>query len=514
VPVRRLAPAIDSTSAQPPATPVLTNGASGRLARNISLLGAAQLLTWILTLAWTLFVPRMIGPSGMGLIVMALAASGILVGMAGLGSRPMLVKEIAADPARAPQLLGTAFIVRAVLILPCIGLTFVYVHLGGFNRAQAVALYLGVGLAAFTLLAEVIQAGLQGIERMEYLAAGEVLNKGLQALIAIPMAMLGFAATSLIGLQVAVAALLTGLNLAWARRFRIEWSLRPDRVRSFVVGSLAYWAYAVFFTFYLWVDATLLSLMTPQQVVGWYGVPTRIFQTLMFVPAILSTAWLPRLAAAYSRGPEDLKVAARTPLELVSVLSLPIAAGVVLVARPMTLLLYGPAYEASIPVLQILAVTCIPMYLNIIVNQVLTASNRQMVWTRAMILASVVNPAMNLLLISYFQHHRGNGAIGAAVSMFGTEVLIVGMGIWVIRRFIDPGMLWRLGRAMLATAGMIGVTLLAARFGLVAQIAAGAVSFALLGVLLRVISRAEFAELSRLGGRRMNLRALRRRSAA
>jgi len=472
-----------------------------RVARNIGLLSGGQLLTWMLTLAWTLFVPRLIGPYGMGLIVMATATSGILVGLAGLGSRPMLVKEIAADPARAPQLLGTAFVVRTTLIVPSAALTLLYVRLAGFNGAQSVAVYLGLGLAAFTLLSEVAQAALQGIERMEYLAGGEILNKALQALLGIPMALLGFGATWLIMLQVGAAALLTGLNLLWARRFRIDWSLNIRRVLSFLTGSLAYWAYAVFFTFYLWIDATMLSLMTPEQVVGWYGVPTRIFQTLMFIPVILSTAWLPGLASAYSRSPEDLKMAARMPLELVTMLGLPIAAGVALVARPVTLLLYGPAYEASIPVLEVLALTCVPMYLNIIVNQVLIASNRQLVWTRVMVLASFVNPALNLVLIRYFQDHLGNGAIGSAISLFGTEVLIVTLAIWVIRRFVDPRMLWRLGRAVLATAGMSTVAWFSSRLGLVPEIVAGTASFVLLVVLLRVLSPEEWSELGRLAER-------------
>lgn len=472
-----------------------------RVARNIGLLSGGQLLTWMLTLAWTLFVPRLIGPNGMGLIVMATATSGILVGLAGLGSRPMLVKEIAADRSRAPQLLGTALVVRTALILPSAALTLLYVRLAGFNGAQSAAVFLGLGLAAFTLVSEVAQAALQGIERMEYLAGAEILNKALQALVGIPMAVLGFGATWLIMLQVGAAALLTGLNLVWARRFRIDWGLNTRRILSFLTDSLAYWAYAVFFTFYLWIDATMLSLMTPEQVVGWYGVPTRIFQTLMFIPVILSTAWLPGLAAAYSRSPDDLKVAARMPLELVTMLGLPIAAGVALVARPVTLLLYGPSYEASIPVLEVLALTCVPMYLNIIVNQILIASNRQLVWTRVMILASFVNPALNLVLIRYFQEHLGNGAIGSAISLFATEVLIVTLAIWVIRRFVDPRIVWRLGRAVLATAGMATVAWFSSRLGLVPEVLAGAASFALLVVLLRVLSPEEWSELGRLAER-------------
>ena len=485
-----------------------------RVFTNIGLLSGSQLLTWSLTIAWTLFVPRLIGPYGMGLIVIATATAGILVGVAGLGARPMLVKEIAADPTRAPQLLGTAFIVRAALILPAGALTLIYVHLAGFERGQSLAVYLGFGIASFTLIAEVAQAGLQGIERMEYQASGEVLNKAVQTMVGIPMALLGLGAISLIVLQVAGAALLTALNLAWVRRFRIDWRLNLGRIYSFLSDSISYWSFAIFSTFYLWVDATMLSLMTPGQVVGWYGVPTRIFQTLMFVPVILSTAWLPRLAGAYALGPDNLKKAARLPLELVTVMSLPIAVGVALVARPVMLLIYGPTYEPSIPVLEVLAITCVPMYINIMVNQVLIASNRQILWTRAMILASLVNPALNLVLIRYFQAHFGNGAIGSAIAMLVTEAVIVAMGVWVIRRFVDPGMFWRLSRAVLATAVMAALAWPAARLGLVQEVLTGVASFSILVVALRVISGDELAQLASLLDRLPIWSRLRERRAA
>lgn len=474
---------------------------TARLARNISVLGISQALTWTLTLAWTFLIPRLVGPAGMGLIVMATAASQILFGLGGLGSRPFLVREIASDPDRAPELLGTAFMVRAALVVPSAGLTVLYVHLAGFHGAQALALYLGAGLAAFLLLGEVGQAGLQAIERMEYLAANDVLNKGLQAMANIPMALLGFAVDWLIAAQVAIGGLLLGLNLLWTRRFRIDWTVRLNRVVSFLRSSLAYWVFAVFQTLYLWLDATMLSLMVPQEVVGWYGVPSRLFQTMMFLPVILSNAWLPRLAAAYRRSPQELRSAARTPVEITLVLSLPIGVGTALVARPVILLIFGPAFEPSIPVLEILALASIPMYVSIMMANVLIAANRQAVWTKAMIVASVLNPAINLVLIRLFQDYRGNGALGAAFTLLVTETIVVALAVWIIRNYLDLGSLFRrLAKAVPATAGMAAVAWPLGHFSMALEVIGGALAFGLLAFLLRVLTPDEYRELTGLAG--------------
>ncbi len=201
--------------------------------------------------------------------------------------------------------------------------------------------------------------------------------------------------------------------------------------------SMAYWAFGVFFMLYLWIDAAMLSVMTSPTVVGWYGVSTKLFQTLMVVPVLVSTAWLPRLVAVFERSPSDLPRAARAPVEIVLVTGVPIAAGIALIADPAIDRVYGPAYDGAVPVMVLLGL-CIPvMYLNIMLSQVLIAARRQFVWTWVMLGATVLNPAINLVLIPATQSRLHNGAIGAAVSLLLTEVVIVGAGLALAGRGVS-----------------------------------------------------------------------------
>src|SRR6202521_1239362 len=125
-----------------------------RLGKNIGLLTGSQLITWSLTLVWTIFVPRLLGPDGMGLLVMAWSASGIFVAIGGLGLRTLLVKEIAADPTRAPSLLGAAMVIRAACILPCLIITALYVWLGHFHGNAIIVIWLAAPTAVFPLFLE------------------------------------------------------------------------------------------------------------------------------------------------------------------------------------------------------------------------------------------------------------------------------------------------------------------------------------------------------------------------
>jgi O-antigen/teichoic acid export membrane protein len=476
--------------------PLSSGVRTDRIGTNIAALLSSQVATWSMTLVWTLVVPRLLGPAGIGLLVMAWSASSLLTIIGGVASRTLLVKEIAAHHERAPRLLGAALTVRAACVVPCVLLTLVYIRLGHFSTEQVLVLYLAAGISLLSLLLEPLQAAFQALERMEYLAYAEVVNKALITICGIVLVVLGFKALSLVAVMVIGAAVVLTLSALWSRRyFRIAWTLDWTVIHSLLTGSLAYWAFAFFFTFYLWIDSAMLALLTTTEVVGWYGVPTKLFGTLLFLPMIISTAWLPRLAAAFAESPERLRAIARTPVELILAIVLPLSAGAALTAGPLIRLLYGSDFDPAAPVFTLLALTIVPMAINMIVYQILVASGRQAIWTAALAGACIVNPALNFVLIRYTQAHLGNGAVGAAVSLLLTELLIATLAVVLVWPYLEWGAARRLLRAGIATLGMAVVVQLALRYGLVAGVLAGAISYALLALILRVVTAEELRGL-------------------
>ena len=89
-------------------------------------------------------------------------------------------------------------------------------------------------------------------------------------------------------------------------------------------------------------------------------------------------------------------------------LSLPIAALTAALAHPAIQLLYGSAYDRAAPVMIVLGLCIPPMYVNIMLSQVLIAAERQVVWTWVMAGATVVNPIFNLVLIRLTDARYGN----------------------------------------------------------------------------------------------------------
>jgi O-antigen/teichoic acid export membrane protein len=460
-----------------------------RVAKNVTLLSGSLVATSLLTALWTLVVPRRLGPDGMGFIVIAWSATNIFQALGSLGLRNFMVRELAADWRRAPQLVGSAIMLRLAAVVPFFAVVAVYLRLGHFEAAHALVLYLATAIALFTLLCDPLLSALWAIERLEYQAYADVINKALLSLCGIVLVLLGFGATAFVALMAFAAAVVLGLSFVWSRRyFTIDWQIRPSLLRQIVRDSLPYWSYALFSSFYLWVDSAMLAVLTSTAIVGWYGGPTKLFGFMMFIPVIVLTAWLPRLVAAFTESPERLREVARVPTEQIMILSLPVGVGALLVADPLIRTLYGHAFDGSVPVFAILALAVPATYFNIVAYQILVAAKRQITWTKAIIVASVANPALNLLLIRVFQHRFQNGAIGAALSFMLTEWALTVVGLLVVRQFLQSHTLSTLARSALATIGMAVGVVAARPLGLIAQIVVGALSFAILAVLFRVVT--------------------------
>ena len=119
------------------------------LGANITALAGGQAVTWSMSLLWTLIVPRLLGPSGMGVLVTATSATAILGVILGLGARNYLVRELVADRQAASSIVGTALVLRGCMLpLYAVGVVL-YGHYAHLNSQAMTVLYL---VAATTML--------------------------------------------------------------------------------------------------------------------------------------------------------------------------------------------------------------------------------------------------------------------------------------------------------------------------------------------------------------------------
>ena len=380
-----------------------------------------------------------------------------------------------------------------------------------FDQYQVLLLVVATASMPFALANDIFQAAFQGLERMQYLAYLDVIYKTVFTAGCIVLVLLGLNALGVVLLAAACAVLVFATSLHWARRhFDLLWRADLAEVRRLAIASLPFWATTVFLTVYTWIDSVMLAAMATPAEVGWYGVSTKLFGTLLFIPVIIGTATLARLTATHKEGRDTFRRELTPIVGTTLVLSLPIAAGTMAVAGPLIALLYGAAYSESASVLALLALALPATYLNIVVNQSLVASNRQIVWTKVMAVSAVINPLLNLVAIPAAHAAWHDASLGAAWSLVATEVLMAVAGLYLVRTFIDPALVGRVARAGLAAVTMGLMVHLAERHGLILQVALGLTIFIGLAFPLRLLRPAEVAlgrqYAARFGSLLMSLR--------
>ena len=132
--------------------------AGRRVGRNVTVMAGGQLITWTMTLLWTLVVPRSLGPSGMGTIMTAWSVTGILGVVLGL-----LAVAHVATRRLAPAADGILLPLAALLN----GIGYVFIARLDHKLAGLQAMWTALGIGAFVGTLFVVRR-VRDLERFRY----------------------------------------------------------------------------------------------------------------------------------------------------------------------------------------------------------------------------------------------------------------------------------------------------------------------------------------------------------
>jgi O-antigen/teichoic acid export membrane protein len=200
-------------------------------------------------------------------------------------------------------------------------------------------------------------------------------------------------------------------------------------------NGLPYFLWSIFGVVYYRIDSVMLSLMTPDVVVGWYGVAYNFFDVLMFVPNILSIAIYPVLARLTGTDGAEKTGTTQKSLDFVFIIGIPISILTCAYSEFIIQLLFGLGqYQHSVLLLQIFAIGLLLVYIDWVLGTALLAFEKQLQWSFVAFIACLVNIGLNYVLIPYTQANAGNGGIGGAVATIVTEFFVMLSAIYLAPR--------------------------------------------------------------------------------
>ncbi len=182
---------------------------------------------------------------------------------------------------------------------------------------------------------------------------------------------------------------------------------------------------------YSYTTTIILGFLSSEEQVGFFTGGTKI--SLVAVTLISSISYVLIPKSSHLVGTGDLKhfgeLSAKA-IRLIICLSLPMIAGMWIMASPLTLVFCGPEYGASIRVLIINAPVILFSNINLLLSlQTLYPLDKVRTCLVAMSAGAVVNILLNFVL----DHHIG--ALGASVSKTTTELVIMAMLIMLGKKY-------------------------------------------------------------------------------
>ena len=240
-------------------------------------------------------------------------------------------------------------------------------------------------------------------------------------------------------------------SVTWAE-LHIWRHLRPS-LRIFVFNLVT--------SIYLNLNTVMLGFMRGDDAVGFYTAGNKLSHVVLSVVASLGVVLLPRCSNLIETGQMEAfsKVTNRS-YRLVVSLSLPCIVGLIVLATPVICIFCGEEFLEAVPVLCWTAPIILFIGLsNVIGLQILYPLGKESIVIWSTVGGAVLNFLLNLLLIPL------QGAVGAAISTFGAELIVLLIQIVVGRRSLPIRLFERdylnyLQASVLMAFALLGLSLL------------------------------------------------------
>jgi O-antigen/teichoic acid export membrane protein len=470
------------------------------VAKNASWLMVSQLLTWGMALLTAMFLPRYLGAEGVGKYYLAHSLWAIVSTFAGFGMGVLLIKEIARKPEKIDEIFGTSLVLRTLLFCVAgVGLA-IYMQWAEYAPATVYVIVI-IGLAnLLSLYSSSIEAALGGLERMEFASISTITARSVLTLCLVVLLLLGYGVITVAVMIVVSNFLHLLLMLFFAKRVhRIRFSFDRKTAYNLLKSSFPYFCVSIFLALYQQVDTVIISLLVNEEAIGWYAAAKQLFGTLLFIPTVFITAAFPAMSRLHVEASESAGMMVSKSFDLLLLIGVPAGLGLLVIAEPLAVLLFGADFSQSGPVLALLGIVLIFTYQNILLGQYFISIDKQRFWTWVLAGATIATIPLDLILVPWCVQVLDNGAIGGALAFVVTELGMLLVGIMYLPKGIfGREKLWRTTRNVCAGLLMTVPVWIMREHFIAVPVTVGAVVYLLSIFLFRVIPAEDWILIKRI----------------
>ena len=412
----------------------------------------ADVASKVASLAFFVVMARELGTSHFGVFTFALTFVILATTFANFGQDVVLTREVARDRSRFGGYFANTLAVKIALATTSLAVAIGVAAGVGIDRETLEALLLLGPAVTLELLMATCFASYQAFERLEFIPIALISQRFVTAAGGIAALLNGAGVVAVSAIYLGGAALGFALALWFLVRKIARPGLRvePRRWGPLTRASLAIGIAGVFAIVLFRIDTAMLAAFKPKHVVGDYGAAYRLLEATLFVAWSVGAAVYPVFSRRTATSAPPVGIVFERSLKLSIALTLPLAAGGLILAGPLIRLLYGSSYGSAESALRLLTPAIALYPICYVTGYLLVSQDRQRVLTWVYGLVALENVLANFVLIPWLS--LNGAALGTSISQFLVAVVFV-----VVAQRTTGGIRWSR-----IAAGPVLATLLAA----------------------------------------------------
>jgi len=375
---------------------VLSHDGFKRYFTNTGWLFFGQLFSLLVSFFVGAWLARYLGPENYGVLNYSIAFAGLFGFLAYLSADNITSRELIKQPEQRDSLLGTAVVLKTIGGLGAFILALVAVFI--FEGDTLIRL-----LVILYALSFLIQApGIVGVFFQSQVKAKPVV---LVQLLALAISSVLKISIIILHGSVVLVVVVYALDVLWNSIFLLlayrasglnarQWKFSRPLAKRIMHDSLFVMLASVSWFIYIKIDQIIVGNLLGQRAVGLYAAAVKIAEIWYFIPGVICASLFPAIVSAKEQGERIYRHRLKFFYLLLLVLAFVIALGVSLLSKLAITVVYGSAYLAAVPILQIYTWSSIGMFLSVGVSQYLTAENMM----RTSFLISLIGMAANIIL--------------------------------------------------------------------------------------------------------------------
>jgi len=475
--------------------------ASRRLFKNTATLIIANGLQPVLSFYLVVTITRALGVDGLGAYSTVFNYQAIFQIFAGFGLKNLLTRDLAQKTGETGRYLLHGTLVALPFSLLSVAAMIALMALLGYDAE----IFQASVILSFSLLAagviDVCEGVVSGAERLDFIGYTALIENFLRVAISLACLWQGFGLLALVWIFTALrfARVLLYLIFIFRHfsplRFTLDWTFAKNLARNARVFA----ATMACVTIYWKVDVSLLSKFGSMEDVGIYTAAYRFFMLSMVLVDSFVNSLFPMISNFFQESGEAFERACKKSLQILLVVTVPVALAFSLFAEPIILLVYKAKLAAAIPVLRWLIWALVPYAISQVFAYALVASNNQRYDFFVNAGSMVANIILNWFLIQRFGYL---GAVYAALIAICIYVFLqLPYVLTLVLHFNWKTALIGAGKVAGAAAAMAAFAILFKSINFFGLLPLAFLVYLTMLFALRVFSRDDLAVFSRLWGK-------------